>query len=170
MCQACGSLSSSLYHFLPKNWRGSNHCFVVVQLLRCVWLFVILWTTTCHVSLSFTISRRLFKFVSIEAVMLSNHLILCHPLLLFLQSFPASRSFPMNSLFTSGDQSIGALVSASVLPMNIQVWFPLGWNGWISLQSKRLSRVFSNTTVQKHQFFTSINESCWCLIIYCFEL
>ena len=65
-----------------------------------------------------------------------------------LQSFPASGSFLMSQLFTSGGQSIGA--SASVLPMNIQDWFPLGWTGWISLQSKGLSRVFSNTTVQKH--------------------
>ena len=68
-----------------------------------------------------------------------------------LQSFPASRSFPMRQLFASGGQNIG--VSASVLPMNIQDWFPLGWTGWISLQSKGPSGVFSNTTVQKHQFF-----------------
>ena len=68
-----------------------------------------------------------------------------------LQSFPASGSFQMSQFFTSGVQSIGA--SASVLPINIQDWFPLGWTGCISLQSKRLSRVFSNTTVQKHQFF-----------------
>ena len=70
-----------------------------------------------------------------------------------IQSFPASGSFPMSQLFTSGGQSIGAWASASVLSMNIQDWFPLGWAGWISLQSKGLSRVFSNTTVQKHQFF-----------------
>ena len=70
-----------------------------------------------------------------------------------LQSFPASRSFPMSQLFILGGQSIGA--SASVLPMIIQDWFPLGWTGWISLQSKGLSRVFSNTTVQKCQFFGS---------------
>ena len=70
-----------------------------------------------------------------------------------LQSFLASGSFPMNQFFTSGDQSIRVSASASVLPMNIQDWFPLGWTGWISLQSKGLSRVFSNTTVQKHQFF-----------------
>ena len=70
-----------------------------------------------------------------------------------LQSVPASGSFPMNWLFASGGQSIGASVSASVLPMNIQDWFPLGLTGWISLQSKGLSRVFSNTTLQKHQFF-----------------
>ena len=69
-----------------------------------------------------------------------------------LQSFPASRSFSMSQFFTSGGQSIGVSASASVLPMNIQDWSPLGWTGWISLQSKGLSRVFSNTTVQKHQF------------------
>ena len=70
-----------------------------------------------------------------------------------LQSSPASGSFPMSQLFASGDQSIEASVSTSVLPMNIQDWFPLGWTGWISLQSKRLSRIFSDITVQKHQFF-----------------
>ena len=70
-----------------------------------------------------------------------------------LRSFPASGSFPMSQFFISGGQSIGASASASVLPMNIQDWFPLGWTGWISLQSKGLSTVFSNTTVQKHRFF-----------------
>ena len=72
-----------------------------------------------------------------------------------LQSFPASGSFQMSQFFTSGGQMIGVSASISVLPMNIQDWFPLGWTGWISLQSKRLSRVFSNTTVQKHQFFSA---------------
>ena len=71
------------------------------------------------------------------------------------QSFPASGSFQMSQLFASGGQSIGVSASASVLPMNIQDWFPLGWTGWISLQSKRLSRVFSNTTIQKHPFFSA---------------
>ena len=71
-----------------------------------------------------------------------------------LQSFPASGSFPMSWLFVLGGQSTGASASASVLLMNIQGWFPLGWTGWISLQSKGLSRVFSNTTLQKHQFFS----------------
>ena len=70
-----------------------------------------------------------------------------------LQSFPTWGSFEMSQFFTSGGQSIGVSASTSVLPMNIQDWFPLGWTGWISLQSKGLSRVFSNTTVQKHQFF-----------------
>ena len=70
-----------------------------------------------------------------------------------LQSFPASGSFQMSQLFASGGQSIGVSASASLLPMNIQDWFPLGWAGWIFLLSKELSRAFSNTTVQKHQFF-----------------
>ena len=90
----------------------------------------------------------------------------CHPtisssVILFfscLQSFPASGCFPMSYLCTSGGQNIG--VSASVFPMNSQDWFPLGWTGWISLQSKGLSRVFSNTTVQKYQFF-STQLSLW---------
>ena len=77
-----------------------------------------------------------------------------------LWSFPASGSFPMSQLFTSGGQSIGASASASVLPVNIQNWFPLGWTGWISLQSKGLSGVISNTTVQKHQFFGA-QSSLW---------
>ena len=70
-------------------------------------------------------------------------------------SFPASGSFPMSQLFASGGQSTGVSASTSVLPMNTQDWFPLGWTDWISLQSKGLSRVFSDTTVQKHQFFST---------------
>ena len=77
-----------------------------------------------------------------------------------LQSFPASGSFQMSQLFASGGQSIGVSASASVLPMNIQDWFPLGWTSWISLQSKGLSRVFSNTTVHKHQFLGTL-PSLW---------
>ena len=75
-----------------------------------------------------------------------------------LQSFPASGSFPMSQLFASGGQNIGVSASASVLPMNIQGWFPLGWTGWISLQSKGLLRVFSNTTVQKHHSLVSLEK------------
>ena len=92
----------------------------------------------------------------------------CHPTISssvvpfssFLQSFPASGSFLMNQVFASGGQSIGTSALTSVLPMNIQDWFPLGLTGWISLQSKGLSRVFSNTTVQKHQFFGT-QPSLW---------
>ena len=72
-----------------------------------------------------------------------------------LQSFPASGSFQISQFFTWGGQSIGVSASTSVLPMNIQDWFPSGWTGWISLQFKGLHRVFSNTTVQKHQFFSA---------------
>ena len=77
-----------------------------------------------------------------------------------LQSFPASGSFPVSQLFTSGGQNTGASASASVLPMNIHDWSPLGWTGWISLLSKGLSRVFYNTTVKKHQFF-GVQLSLW---------
>ena len=130
----------------------------IVQLLSRVWLFVTPWTVACQASLSFTISQSLLKLMSIDPVTPFNHLILCCPLLSCPQSFPASRSFPMSRLFTSGGQCIGA--SASALPMNIQDWFPLGLTGLISLLSKGLSRVFSNTTVQKHQFF-SAQPSLW---------
>ena len=101
-----------------------------------------------------------FKFMSIKLVMPSNCLILCCPLLSCSQSFPASGSFPMSQLFASGDQSTGVSASASVLTMNIQDWFPLGWTGCTSLQSKEFSRVFSSTTVRKHQFF-SAQSSLW---------
>ena len=88
--------------------------------------------------------------------MASNHFIFCCPLLPPLQSLPASGSFQMNQFLTSGGQSIEVSSSASVLSMNIQDWYPLGWTGWISLQSKGLSSVFSSTTVQKHQFFNVV--------------
>ena len=93
--------------------------------------------------------------MSIELVMPSNHLFLCSPFSSCLQSFPASGSFLMSRLFASGGQSTGASASASVLPMNSQDWFPLGLTGWISLPSKGLSRVFSSTTIGKHQFFSA---------------
>ena len=104
-------------------------------------------------SLFFTISQSLLEFMSIELVIPSNHLNLCHPLPLLPQSFPASGPFPVSQLFTLGGQSIGVSPSTSILPVNIQGWFPLGLTGLISLLSKGLSRVFSSTTIQKHQFF-----------------
>ena len=111
--------------------------------------------TACQAFLSFTISPSLLKLISTESLMPSNHLILVVPFSSCLQSFPASGSFPMSQLFTSGGQSIGASAPASVLPMSIQDWFPLRLTGLISLQSKEVSRVFSNTTIQKHQFFST---------------
>ena len=124
-----------------------------VQLLSHVQLFATPRTTARQASLSITNSRTCSNSCPSSQG--------CHPTISSsvipfsscLQSFPASGSFPMSQFFTSGGQSIGVSVSASVPPMNIQDWFPLGWIGWISLQSKGLSRVFSNTTVQKHQFF-----------------
>ena len=90
----------------------------------------------------------------------SNHLIFWHPLLLLPSIFPSISVFPMSQLFASCGQSIGVSTSTSVLPKNTQDWSPLGWTGWISLQSKGLSRVFSNTTDQKHQFFGA-QPSLW---------
>ena len=118
------------------------------------------WTAAHQVSLSFAISCSWLKLMSNESVMPSNHLILCHSFLL-PSIFPDIRVFSNElALHIIGGQSIGASVSASVLPMNIQDWFPSGLTGWISLQPKGLSRVFSNTTVQKHQFF-SAQLSLW---------
>ena len=105
-------------------------------------------------------SWSLLKLTSTKSVMPSNHLILCIPFSSCPQSSPASGSFPVSQLFPSGGQSIEASASASVLPMNIQDWCPLGLTGLISLQSKGLSRVFSRTTVQTHQFF-STHPSLW---------
>ena len=124
--------------------------FSSVQSLSHVQLLANSWTAACQASLSITNSRSLLKVMSIEVVMPSNHLILCCPLLLPPSVFPASGSFPVSQSFTSGGQRIGASASGSVLPVDIQDWSPLGWTGWISLQSKGLSRVFSNTTVQNH--------------------
>ena len=105
--------------------------------------------------MSFTISQSLCKLMSTESLMPPNHLIFYHPLLL-PSIFPSIRVFSNESaLFTSSSQSIGALTSSSVLAMNIQGRFPLGLTGLISLQPKGLSRVFSSTTVQKHQFFST---------------
>ena len=144
---------------LPLSHQGSLTVLLLFRLLSCVWLFVTPWTAACQASLSFTISWNLLKLMSIELVMPYKHLILCHPLPLLPQSFPASGVFfAMRWLFASGGQSIGA--SASVLPVHIQDWFPLGLTGLISLQSKGLSVVFSSTTIQKHQFFGA-QPSLW---------
>ena len=113
------------------------------------------WTEARQASLSIINSWSLLKLMSFESVMPSNHLILCYPLFSHLQSCPASGSFPMGQVFTSDGQSIGVSASALVLPMNIQDCFPLQWTGWMPLQSKGLSRVFSNTTVQKDQCFSA---------------
>ena len=126
--------------------------FSSIQSLSRVQLFVTLWTASYQASLSIASSSSLLKLMSIESVMPSNHLIHCHPLLL-PSIFHSIRVFSNESFLHIKWSSIRASASASVLPMNIQNWFPLGWTGLISLQSKRFSRVFSNTTVQKDHFF-----------------
>ena len=127
--------------------------FSSVQLLSRVQLFATPWIAARQASLSITNSQSSTKLMSSSQW--------CHPAILFSvipfsscpQSLPASGSFPVSQLFSSGGQSTGISALASVLPMKTQDWSPLGWIGWISLQSKGLLRVFSNTTVQKHQFF-----------------
>ena len=128
------------------------HSHVVVQSLSRVWLFVTPWIAAHQASLSFTFSWSLLKLMSIELMMPSNHLILYHPLLLLPSIFSNIRVFPMSLFFASGGQSIRASASASVLPMNIQGWFPLGLTGLIVL-FKGLSRVYSSPTIWKYQFF-----------------
>ena len=127
--------------------------FSSVQLLSPVWLFVTPWIAARQASLSITNSQSSLGLMSIESVMPSTISSSVVPFSSHLQSFPTSGSFPMSLFFTSGSQNIGISASASVLPMNIQDLFPLGWTGCIALKSKGLSRVFSNIAVQKHQFF-----------------
>ena len=127
--------------------------FSSVQSLSHVWFFVTPWTAANQTSLRIANSWSLLRLMSIELMMPSNHFILCLPHLLLPSIFPRSESFQMSQFFTSGGQSIGVSASTSVLPMNIWGRFPLGCTGWISLKYSEPSRVFSNTTVQKHQFF-----------------
>ena len=138
-----------------EQWKTetSSVQFSSVHLLSRVRLFAIPWIAALQASLSST------PGVHSNSYPLSQW---CHPAISSSvvpfscpQSLPASGSFPMSQLFTRGGQSIGVSASASALPMNTQDWSPLGWTGWISLQSKGLSRVFTNTTVQKHQFFST---------------
>ena len=111
------------------------------------------WTAAHQASLSITNSQSLLKLMSIESVMPTKHLILCCPLLFLPSIFPSIRVFSSESIFHLRWPKYWSFFSVSVLPMNIQDWFPLRLTGLISLLSKGLSRVFSNTTVQKHQFF-----------------
>ena len=142
-------------YLIPYMTTNSKEWLVVFQPLSCFWLFVTPWTATQWLPCP-SLSPR----VCSDPCPLSQW---CYPtisssatsLFFCLRSFPASGSFPISWFFTSGGQSIEASASASVLPMNIQDSFPLGLTGLISLQSKGLSRVFSSTTVPKHQFFST---------------
>ena len=150
-----GIMAKRLY---PAFWPWGGEClFSSVQSVSGVWLFATPWTTTCQASLSINNSQSLPNSCPLSRW--------CHPTISSSvvsfsscpQSFPASWSFQMSQLFTSGGQSIAVSASTSVLPMNPQDWSPLGWTGWISLQSKGLSRVLSDTIVQKHQFCTQLS-------------
>ena len=149
---------SSLEGYSP--WGGrvrhdwlTKHQFSSVQLLSCVRLFATPWIAACQASLSTTNSRSLHKLMSIESVMPSSHLILCRPLLLLPPIPPSIRVFSNESTLLMRWPKYWSF-SFNISPSNEhQDWSPLEWTGWISLQSKGFSRVFSNTTVQKHQFF-----------------
>ena len=151
------STDSNIYPPNPPPLHTNTHTHTIssVQSLSRVRLFATPWIPACRppcpsptpgvYSNSCPLSRWCHPAISSSVVPFSS----CP------QSFPASGSFPMSQLFAWGGQSIGVSASASVLPMNTQDWSPSGWTGWISLQSKGLSRVFSNTTVQKYQFFSA---------------
>ena len=149
-----GRLQSVGFQRIKHDWATSF--FTLGQLLSCVRLFETPWTAAHQVSLSIT-NPELARLMSIKYPSISSSVF---PFSSCLQSFPASGIFPVSQFFASADLSIGASASALVIPMNIQDSFPLRLTGLISLQSKGPSRVFSNTTVQKHQFF-SAQPSLW---------
>ena len=142
---------------LEKTCQVFSLCFGTFLLFSCWVMFdsAASQTAARQALLSSTISWNFLRFISIESGVLSNHLILCYPLLLLPSVFPNIRVYLMCQLFTSGGQSIGASTSSSILPMNVQGEFHLGLASLISMWFKGLSRVFSNTTVQKHLFFSA---------------
>ena len=163
-----GSISFSRGSFQPRDWthiscisrwilylwatrKTHNVIFSSVQSLSHVQFFATPWIAAWQASLSITNSQSSLKLMSIESVMPSSHLILCRPLLLLTTIPPSIRVFSNEST----GQSIEVSALTSFLPKNTQDWSPLEWTSWISLQSNGLSRVFSNTTVQKHQFFSA---------------
>ena len=150
-----GSSDSNVSVRLTRDSCESSVQFSSVQSLSHVRLFVTPWITARQASLSITNSRSLLRLMPIKSVMPSSHLILCGPLLLLPPIPPSIRLFSNESTLHMRWPNIGVSASASVLLMNTQDWFPLGWTGWISLQSKGLSRVFSNSTVQNYQFLFS---------------
>ena len=138
---------------MPILWMLSVQFISSVQLLSRVRLFATPWIAAWQAFLSITNSWSSLRLTSIESVMPSSYLILCRPLLLLPPIPPSIRIFSNESTFPWGGQSTGVSALASFLPKKYQGWSPPEGTGWISLQSKGLSRVFSNTTVQNHQFF-----------------
>ena len=147
------SIKGQLVCFHLLEWCCNGYQKSSVQSFSHIQLFVTPWTATCQASESIINNQSLPKLMSIESVMPSNHLILCRPLLLLPSVFPSSRVFSKESVLHVRWTKYWSF-SFNISPSkNTQDWFRLGWTGWISLQSKGLSRVSSNTTVQKHQFF-----------------
>ena len=175
--ESWGSLSSIHFSFVPRSRQFTCYTIHLFKVYHSICISI--FTALCNHSVQFSSVAQLCPTLQPNRLQhtrppcpspnpraYSNLCPLCqwcHPTISssvipfssHLQSFPASGSFQMSQFFTSGGQSIRVSASASVLPMNVQDWFPLGWTGWISLQFKGLSRVFSNTTVQKHQFFSA---------------
>ena len=151
---SCYSFHVPIKNFFLNLFLGGIQLSSVQSLSR-VWLSVTPWTAAQSACLSITNSQSLPKFMSAESVTPSNHLILCCPLLLLPSIFPSIRVFSNESALCIRWPKYWVSASTSVLPTNIKNWFPLGWTGWISLQSKGLSGIFSNTTVQEHQFFST---------------
>ena len=157
------------HHLCDGAWWGSRDglwacpwvwcadlCAILVQFSPVAQLCLTLCKPMNYSTPGFPVHHQLLELTQTHVHWASDAIQPSHPLIPFFscpQSFPASRSFPVSQLFASGGQSTGVSASASVLPMNIQDWFSLGWTGWISSQSKGLWRVFFNITVQRHQFF-----------------
>ena len=144
-------------------WYHASVQFSSVQSLSHVWLFGTPWTTACQASLSISNSPNYSNSCPLSHWCHSTISSFVIPFSSHLQSFPASRSFQMSQFFTSGSQSIGISASASVLQMNIQDWFPLGWTGWISLQSKGTLK----SLIQHHSSKASV---LWCLDFFIVQL
>ena len=142
---------------LPSFYNHLTESFTIVQFSSAAQSCPTLCDPMNHSTPGLPVHHQLPEFTQTHVLQVGDAIQPSHPLLSPFSSCPqflqVSGSFPVSQLFTWGGQIIGISASASVLPMNIQDWFPLGWTSWISLQSKGLSRVFSNTTVQKHQFF-----------------
>ena len=149
----CDQLRTSGWEVMLGHWVAQRNQFSSLQSLSRIQLFVIPWTAACQASLSITSSRSLLRLMSFVSVMASNHLILCHPLLLLPSIFPSIRVISNVSALCNRWPKACSFSFSISSSNEYSGLISLGWTGWISLLSKELSRVFSNTTVQKRQFF-----------------
>ena len=158
LCSATLGLKYSLWNHRNEPHLVSHMVIDVFQLLNCVLLFVTPRTATDQASLSFTISQNLCKLLSSESMYHPNISSPAIPFSSYPEFFPASGSFPKSWIFASGGQSIGISASVSVLPMNTQDWWSLGWTGLISLLSKGLSRVYSRTSSLNYKLLSQLSK------------